>query len=51
MVLYIVMAVIAYLISAMFGNSMYYTSPYLFILLGYIFNKCITKDNETKNIM
>lgn len=41
-------AVIAYLISAMFGNSMYYTSPYLFILLGYIFNKCITKDNETK---
>ena len=44
-------AVIAYLISAMFGNSMYYTSPYLFILLGYIFNKCITKDNETKNIM
>lgn len=26
--------VIAYLISAMFGNSMYYTSPYFFIFLG-----------------
>lgn len=25
---------IAYLISAMFGNSMYYTSPYFFIMIG-----------------
>lgn len=39
-------AVIAYLISAMFGNSMYYTSPYFFILLGCIFNKCITRNNK-----
>ena len=28
--------VIAYLISAMFGNSMYYTSPYFFIFLGWL---------------
>jgi len=27
-------SVIAYLISAMFGNSMYYTSPYFFVFLG-----------------
>ncbi len=27
---------VAYLISAMFGNSMYYTSPYFFILLGFL---------------
>ena len=31
-------AIIAYLISAMFGNSMYYTSPYYFIFLGIIFS-------------
>lgn len=35
--------VITYLMSAMFGNSMYYTSPYFFIFLGsimhYNFNK------------
>ena len=36
-------AVIAYLISAMFGNSMYYTSPYFFILLGFIMNKKFEK--------
>ena len=30
-------AIIAYLISAMFGNSMYYTSPYYFIFLGITF--------------
>ncbi len=29
-------AVVAYLISAMFGNSMYYTSPYFFILIGFL---------------
>lgn len=28
--------VLAYLISAMFGNSMYYTSPYFFMFLGMI---------------
>lgn len=27
---------ISYLISAMFGNSMYYTSPYFFIILGFL---------------
>ena len=31
-------AIIAYLISAMFGNSMYYTSPYYFIFLGITFS-------------
>ena len=30
---------LAYLISAMFGNSMYYTSPYFFIFLGFVMNK------------
>ena len=30
--------VITYLISAMFGNSMYYTSPYYFIFLGFLMN-------------
>lgn len=30
--------VITYLISAMFGNSMYYTSPYFFIFLGMLLN-------------
>lgn len=34
-------SVIAYLISAMFGNSMYYTSPYFFILLGFLFSELI----------
>ena len=31
--------VIAYMISAMFGNSMYYTSPYFFIFLGILFQQ------------
>lgn len=43
-------AVIAYLISAMFGNSMYYTSPYFFILLGFIFNKDKTRENKTEKL-
>lgn len=34
-------SVIAYLISAMFGNSMYYTSPYYFIFLGMTFSVTI----------
>lgn len=33
----ILLIVIAYLISSMFGNSMYYTSPYYFIFLGYLY--------------
>ena len=32
-------SVIAYVISAMFGNSMYYTSPYFMILLGLLIGK------------
>ncbi len=32
-------SVIAYLASAMFGNSMYYTSPYFFIFLGLLLNE------------
>ena len=32
----VLFAVVAYLISAMFGNSMYYTSPYFFIFLGWL---------------
>jgi len=31
--------IIAYLISAMFGNSMYYTSPYFFIFLGVLMSE------------
>lgn len=34
-------SVIAYLISAMFGNSMYYTSPYYFIILGFLFKEIV----------
>ena len=36
-------AVIAYLISAMFGNSMYYTSPYYFIFLGITYSTMRSK--------
>ena len=39
-------SVIAYLISAMFGNSMYYTSPYYFILLGMLMSELINIDIE-----
>ena len=35
--------VIAYLISAMFGNSMYYTSPYFFIFLGLLMSENIIR--------
>lgn len=38
--------VIAYLISAMFGNSMYYTSPYYFIFLGFLMNCNSNKQKE-----
>lgn len=37
-----IFSVIAYLISAMFGNSMYYTSPYFFILLGFLFSELMS---------
>lgn len=42
-------SVIAYLFSAMFGNSMYYTSPYFFIFLGFLMyeNMKKTKNSET----
>lgn len=39
--------VVAYLISAMFGNSMYYTSPYFFIFLGLLLYENI-KQKEKK---
>lgn len=38
--------VITYLISAMFGNSMYYTSPYYFIFLGFLMNCNLYKEKE-----
>jgi len=38
--------VITYLISAMFGNSMYYTSPYFFIFLGSLMNCNLKKKEE-----
>ena len=42
-------SVIAYLISSMFGNSMYYTSPYYFILLGLLLNELILKSEKETN--
>lgn len=35
---------IAYLISSMFGNSMYYTSPYFYIILGFLMKELIEKE-------
>lgn len=40
--------VITYLISAMFGNSMYYTSPYFFIFLGFLMNSNFYDKKELK---
>ena len=43
--------VVGYLISAMFANSMYYTSPYFFILLGILMCETLKemkKEKETK---
>lgn len=40
-------SVIAYLISAMFGNSMYYTSPYFFIFLGMLMSENMKGIEET----
>lgn len=41
--------VIAYLISAMFGNSMYYTSPYFFIFLGLLLYENAIRKEKIKN--
>lgn len=38
--------VITYLISSMFGNSMYYTSPYFFIFLGSLMHFNLNKQEE-----
>lgn len=38
--------VVTYLISAMFGNSMYYTSPYFFIFLGFLMNSNLNKQES-----
>ena len=38
--------ILAYLISAMFGNSMYYTSPYFFIFLGSLMNINLIKEEQ-----
>lgn len=39
-------SIAGYLISAMFGNSMYYTSPYFFIILGFLMCEINDKRNE-----
>lgn len=41
--------VTAYLISAMFGNSMYYTSPYFFIFLGLLMNENVNYFKKENN--
>ena len=40
------MIVITYLISSMFGNSMYYTSPYFFIFLGSLMHYNLKKQKS-----
>lgn len=42
------LVVITYLISSMFGNSMYYTSPYFFIFLGSLMNDNLKNKNNLK---
>ena len=42
------LVVITYLISAMFGNSMYYTTPYFFIFLGFLMNSNFYDKKELK---
>ena len=37
------LVVVAYLISSMFGNSMFYTSPFFFIFLGNLMNSNLNK--------
>lgn len=39
-------AVLAYCISAFFGNTMYYTSPYFFMFLGMLSKPFISKSHE-----
>ena len=40
---------ISYIISSMFGNSMYYTTPYFFIILGLLVNGLLNEKNKIKN--
>lgn len=40
------LVVVAYLISSMFGNSMFYTSPFFFIFLGNLMNSNLDKNKE-----
>lgn len=40
------LVVIAYMISSMFGNSMFYTSPFFFIFLGSLYNGNLKKDEK-----
>lgn len=40
------LVVVAYLISSMFGNSMFYTSPFFFIFLGNLMNSNLNKKEE-----
>jgi len=42
----VLLIVVTYLISAMFGNSMFYTSPYFFIALGSLMNSNLEKKEE-----
>lgn len=42
----VLLIVTTYLISAMFGNSMYYTSPYFFIALGSLMHSNLEKKEE-----
>ena len=41
--------VLAYLISSMFGNSMFYTSPYFFIFLGFLIFENIGETRKNEN--
>lgn len=40
------LVVVTYLISSMFGNSMFYTSPFFFIFLGNLMNSNLNKKEE-----
>ncbi len=42
-------AAFAYLVSSVFGNTMYYTAPYLFILLGIGYSNCRRDCPDGKN--
>ena len=40
------LVVVAYMFSSMFGNSMFYTSPFFFIFLGNLMNSNLSKKEE-----